>query len=189
MSKISLIIIILLSINLFISLISFWKNKGISFLFQKTRFRKLGQSSQIRLIKQVNNAIEVLTKNKIGAIITIINKDKIDKYRTDGLEVNANISAQLIISVFQKKSPLHDGALIIDNNKIAYVGTFYKITSRSIDNKYGARHRAALWISEKTDSLTIVTSEETRAISFVKKGKIFEIKKDNFQEKLVEYLK
>jgi DNA integrity scanning protein DisA with diadenylate cyclase activity len=96
------------------------------------------------LIKQVNNAIEVLTKNKIGAIITIINKDKIDKYRTDGLEVNANISAQLIISVFQKKSPLHDGALIIDNNKIAYVGTFYKITSRSIDNKYGARHRAAL---------------------------------------------
>ncbi|MDK2819244.1 MAG: DNA integrity scanning protein DisA nucleotide-binding domain protein, partial [Mycoplasmataceae bacterium] len=104
---------------------------------------KIGTSSKIRLINQVREAVEYLSKTKTGAIITIENNDIIDSFRTDGIILDANISSSLIISLFNKYSPLHDGAIIIRENKILYAATYYKITKKSIDNKYGARHRAA----------------------------------------------
>lgn len=163
--------------------------KIISILFKKTRYRQMGQSSQIRLIRQLNDAVENLAATKTGAIITILNKQDIDSLRTDGVKIDANISSSLIIAIFNKKSPIHDGAIIIDNNKIIYAGTYYKITSKSVDNKYGARHRAALGISEQSDSLTIVVSEETGGVSFVINGSIHKIKLSDFQEKLIKHLK
>ena len=163
--------------------------KGLIALFKKTKYSQLGQSSQIRLIRQLHDSVEVLSETKTGAIITITQKQNIDIFRTDGVRIDANISSQLILSIFNKKSPLHDGAIIIDNNKISYAGTYYKITSKSIDNKYGARHRAALGISEQSDSLTIVVSEETGNVSFVKEGTFYKIPISDFQEKLIEFLK
>ncbi|NQZ65874.1 MAG: DNA integrity scanning protein DisA nucleotide-binding domain protein [Mycoplasmatales bacterium] len=163
--------------------------KGVMILFKKTRYTKMGQSTQIRLIRQLDDAINELASTKTGAIITIINRQEIDHLRTDGIKVDANISSSLIIAIFNKNSPIHDGALIIDNNKISFAGTYYKITSRSVANKYGARHRAALGISEQSDSLTIVVSEETGKVSFVKEGTINIIRLSDFQEKLIEYLK
>ena len=181
------IIIILICFLILIILVPSIK-KSLLFL-QKTKFNKLGKSSKLRVVKQISDAVINLSKNKIGAIITIINKESIDKFRTDGIEINANISSQLIVSIFQKDSPVHDGALIIENDKITHIGTFYKITSKSIDLKYGARHRAAVGVSEKSDSLTIVTSEESGLISFVKFGKISKIKKQDLNYKITEYLK
>ena len=93
----------------------------------KTRFQKLGGSSQIRLINQLREAVEYLSKNKVGALITIENNDNIDNLRTDGVILDANISSSLLISIFNKYSPLHDGAVIIRDNKIYYAATFYKI--------------------------------------------------------------
>lgn len=156
--------------------------------FKKTKYRKLGTSSQIRLVRQLHDAVTELSSEKTGAIITIVNKENVDSLRTDGVKIDANISSPLIVSIFNKKSPLHDGAIIIDNMKITYVATYFKITSKSVDNKYGARHRAALGISEQSDSLTIVVSEETGGVSFVKQGILNKIKLTDFQEKIVEYL-
>lgn len=176
-------------ILLFILIASPISYKLTKFFFKKTSFKTLGDSSKIRVVYQLNEAVKVLSKEKTGAIITIQMKDNLEIFRTDGLIINANISASLIISIFNKKAPIHDGAIIIQNDKIKYVATYYKITSRSVDNKYGARHRAALGISESTDSVTVVVSEETGAVSIVKQGKIRKVSLQYFQESLLRYLK
>lgn len=165
-----------------------WIIKLLHYLFKKTDYSNLGQSSKMRLVHSVNEACAELSETKTGAIITIIRKESLDNFRTDGLKIDANISSQLMISLFRKDSPLHDGAIIIENNRITYAGTYYKITSKSIDNKYGARHRAALGISEQTDALTIVVSEETGKVSFTSEGKIIPVKMSEFQEQLSNYL-
>jgi uncharacterized protein (TIGR00159 family) len=129
-----------------------------------------------------------MSNKKIGALITIEMVSPLENLRTDGHILDANISSSLILSIFNKNSPLHDGAVVIKNSKIKYAGTFYKITQSSISNKYGARHRAAMGISEQSDALTIVVSEETGAISFCKEGKIKKIAINEFQERLFEFL-
>ena len=149
----------------------------------------LGESTRIRLIHQIREALEYLSKNKIGAIITIEQKENLDMLRTDGVIIDANISSSLIISIFNKYCPLHDGAIIIRGSKIYYAATYYKITKKSIDNHYGARHRAALGISEISDSITLVVSEETGGISIAKKGVLSTIKNSQVQEVLVNIFK
>lgn len=165
-----------------------WFIKLVHYLFKKTNYTNLGQSSKIRLVHSLNEACTELSGTKTGAIITIIRKESLDNFRTDGLKINANISSALMIALFRKDSPLHDGAIIIEDNRITYAGTYYKITAKSIDNKYGARHRAALGISEQADALTIVVSEETGKISFTSEGSIIPIKLSEFQEQLTSYL-
>lgn len=158
-------------------------------VMKKTNFRQLGQSSQIRLIHQLYDAVEQLSSTKTGSLITLVNKTNLEHFRTDGVIIDANISASLIISIFNKYSPLHDGAIIIQNGKITYASTYFKITSKSVDNRLGARHRAALGISEQTDALTIVVSETNGDISFAKAGILTKVSTAEFQEKLVEAIK
>nr|WP_277869739.1 diadenylate cyclase [[Mycoplasma] phocae] len=155
----------------------------------KTAKKSLGESTKIRIIYQLKEAIEYLSKNKTGAIITIENKDNLDLLRTDGVIVDANISSSLIISIFNKHSPLHDGAIIIRNNKIYYAATYYKITKKSIDNRYGARHRAAMGISELCDAITIVVSEENGGVTLARNGLFTPIPISNLQESLVDIFK
>ncbi|QZE12333.1 diadenylate cyclase [Mycoplasma sp. Ms02] len=164
-------------------IVNFVKGKLI-----KTKYNKLGRSSQIRLINQLREAVGFLSKHKIGAIVTIENTENIDHLRTDGVILNANISSSLLISIFNKESPLHDGAVVIRDNKIYYAATFYKITRKSMDNRYGSRHRAAMGISEICDATTVVVSEESGNISIAKNGTITEVRLDQFQEQLVKYL-
>ncbi|AIU33803.1 diadenylate cyclase [Metamycoplasma hominis] len=165
--------------------ITWIKNKKNS----KSNKKVLGESTKIRIIYQLKEALEFLSKTKTGAIITIENKDNLDLLRTDGVILNANISASLIISIFNKHAPLHDGAIIIRNNKIYYAATYYKITKKSIDNKYGARHRAAMGISEICDATTIVVSEENGGITIAKNGTFSPVLLENLQERLVNIFK
>ncbi len=165
-------------------LIEFFKKK-----IYDNKKNKIGTSSKIRLINQVREAVEYLSKTKTGAIITIENNDIIDNLRTDGIILDANISSSLIISLFNKYSPLHDGAIIIRENKILYAATYYKITEKSIDNKYGARHRAAMGISEICDATTIVVSEETGGITIAKNSMLTKVNISEFQEKLIFFLR
>ncbi|VEU59372.1 diadenylate cyclase [Mesomycoplasma neurolyticum] len=159
-----------------------WKTK-------KSKFSQLADSNKNRLIIELKNAVEELSRTKTGAIITIENYDKLDELRTDGVKIDANISSSLIISIFNKNSPLHDGALIIRENKIIYASTYYKITSRSINNLFGSRHRAALGISEQSDSTTIVVSEETGKIIIAKNEKFEYVVIDDFRKVLESKLK
>ncbi|QJG66769.1 diadenylate cyclase [Mycoplasma phocoenae] len=153
------------------------------------RKNKVSKSTKIRLIHQLNESLLSLSKNKTGAIITVEMTDKLDNLRTDGVIINANISSSLIITIFNKNTPLHDGAIIIRDNKIVYASTYYKITKKSVDNKYGARHRAALGISEISDSVTFVVSEEHGGISLAHNGSLTPIFKEQLQETLVNIFK
>lgn len=156
---------------------------------RKTNYEKLGKSSQIRLINQLREAIQILSETKTGALITIENNDNIDNLRTDGIIMDANISSSLLISIFNKNSPLHDGAVVIRDNKIHYAATFFRITRKSIDLQYGSRHRAAMGISELCDAVTIIVSEETGDIKLVKNGIFYNVRLEQFQEQLIKYLK
>ncbi len=162
--------------------------KLFKFVFLKSNYKSLGKSSKVRLLHGLNEACAELSATKTGAIISIVKKDSLENFRTDGVKLDANISSSLVIALFRKDSPLHDGAIVIEDNRIVYAGTFYKITSNSVANKYGARHRAAIGISEQTDALTIVVSEETGKVSFAVDGKVVPIKLSEFQEQLTSYL-
>lgn len=158
-------------------------------LFKRTRFEKLGETTKFRLIYQLNACVNELSKKKIGAIITIENKQSLENYRIDGIKIDANISSDLLLSIFNKSSPIHDGAIVIRGNKIVYAGTFFKITQSSFGSKYGARHRAAIGISEQTDSTTIVVSEENGKVSIVKNSKLTRLASNNtFQDELTKKL-
>ncbi|AWX42937.1 membrane protein [Metamycoplasma cloacale] len=190
MDKIILYVILAMVSILFLGAISHYITNLIkSWKKLKSSKSALGDSTKIRLIHQLKEAIEFLSKTKTGAIITIENNDDLDSYRTDGIIIDANVSSSLIISIFNKHSPLHDGAIIIRNNKIHYASTYYKITKKSIDNKYGARHRAAMGISEICDATTIVVSEETGGITLAQKGVFTSILMDQLQETLVNVFK
>ena len=189
MNEITILYIVLGLLGALVLLVIFpFVYKGIKIIVKKTSFQSLGESSKIRVVHQLNEAVKILSEDKTGAIITIQMKDKLESFRTDGLIINANISASLIVSIFNKKAPIHDGAIIIVNDKITYVATYYKITNKSVDNKYGARHRAAMGIAEATDSVTIVVSEETGSISIAQHGKIKKVPLKTFQESLLAYL-
>lgn len=179
-SLISVILLVIFVQYLYV-LVTHWKNRKIK--------QNIGESTRIRLIHQLREAIEYLADNKIGAIITIENNDNLDMLRTDGVIIDANISSSLIISIFNKSSPLHDGAIIIRGSKIHYASTYYKITKKSIDNKYGARHRAAMGISEISDATTLVVSEESGGVSLTKNSVLVPIKRDQLQQELVNIFK
>lgn len=178
-----LILITIAILTNYLIILTKWiiKNKSIK--------NKLGSSTKIRIFYQLKEALETLAKTKTGAIITIENKDNLDSLRTDGIILDANISSSILVSIFNKHSPLHDGAVVIRNNKIHYVGTFYKITKKSIDNKYGARHRAALGISEICDASTLIVSEENGGISLAENGILQPIPLENLQEVLTKIFK
>ncbi|AKF40983.1 hypothetical protein MCANUFG4_02091 [Mycoplasmopsis canis UFG4] len=190
-----ILLIVLISIILFVSIvILFVLLKPVIFPFlssklRKSSYDKMGKSSQIRLINQLRESVEFLSKNKIGALITIENNDNLDNLRTDGVILDANISSGLLISIFNKYSPLHDGAVVIRNNKIYYASTFYKITRRSAPASYGSRHRAAMGISEQCDATTIVVSEENGGVRILKHDVVQLVKIEEFQEQLIKFLK
>ncbi|QIW62567.1 diadenylate cyclase [Mycoplasmopsis gallinacea] len=179
-----ILLVALLSITLYPYITNFITNK-----FTKSKYDKLGRSSQIRLINQLRETVENLSRRRVGALITIENNDNIDNLRTDGIVLNANISSALLIAIFNKNSPLHDGAVVIRDNKIYYAATFYKITRKSLKNSYGSRHRAAFGISEQCDATTIVVSEETGKVILIRGDLHTEVKIEEFQEELIKYLK
>ena len=158
-------------------------------VFTENKQVDISESSKIRLINQLREAVEYLSNTKTGAIITIENNDAIDDLRTDGVNIDANISASLLMSIFNKQSPLHDGAVVIRNAKIIYAATYFKITRKSIDNKYGARHRAAMGISEISDATTIVVSEENGGVTIAKNAVFHPIDLAQFQERIILFLK
>jgi len=124
-------------------------------------------------IEAIVKAIEHLSDNKIGALIVIEKNVKLGEYERTGIKVDAIVTAQLLINIFQQNTPLHDGAVIIKNNRISAATCYLPLTdSLEISKELGTRHRAALGISEVSDAITIVVSEETGIISVTDSGSL-----------------
>lgn len=132
------------------------------------RFKWFKEEQQQLDIGEIVKACESMARSKTGALMVIENDSKLGFYTSTGTLLQADLSAALIESIFNKYSPLHDGALIISGNQLVAAGCILPITERGdLPSRFGLRHRAALGIAEKTNALSIVVSEETGEISTV----------------------
>lgn len=124
-------------------------------------------------INELVAACESMSKAKTGALIVIEKGIPLDAYVESGIELKSSISRQLLLNIFEKNTPLHDGAVIVKNNKIESATCYLPLsTNYNIDKGLGTRHRAALGISETSDCIVVVVSEETGAISLCYDGNI-----------------
>jgi diadenylate cyclase len=142
---------------------------------QKPFFRSLFPPKQSFKFTELLNAIRNMSYNRIGGIFVIVNKVGMDEYFATGEIINAEISEKLILTIFNKKTILHDGAIVIKNNRIVAVKVILPLTTQDkYARKYGTRHQAGIGISEQTDAFVIIVSEDTGKISTVKSGVINE---------------
>ncbi|WP_434327229.1 diadenylate cyclase [Mesomycoplasma hyopneumoniae] len=152
-------------------------------------FLDLGISTQRKIVYELFFAVKHLSKNKIGAIITIQRNTLLDNLSTDGVKIDSMINSSLLIAIFQKNSPLHDGAVIIVDDRISYASTYFSVSESTLEDRYGARHRAALGISEVSDSITIVVSEQSGEVVIVRDANFFKVTSlDSFVEILTKEL-
>ena len=170
---------------------------GYCILFQNefyklyTRNRNLkGKKKKNHVVGEVNlydelvEAILSLSETNTGAIITIEKKDNLDFYINKSVLIECPVRKEVLATIFYNGTRLHDGAVIIRGNQIVAASVYYTPTARGLTGAYGARHRAALGISEGTDSLTIVVSEETGRISFAERGELTSVTRERFPQEL-----
>ena len=156
------------------------KHKGIfKFNFSKSNEKYINTQA-------IAKACKNMAKTKTGAIIIITQIDNLAVFCESGVEMNATISEPMIESIFYKNSPLHDGAIIIRENKIVSARSVLPVSnSDELPERLGMRHRAAVGITEESDSIAIIVSEETGGISYVKDGELFT---NRTSEQLEEFL-
>ena len=142
--------------------------KIISDIFFKDKEKKEDKSHLLPIVM----ACMSLSQQKVGALIIVERNESLDEYMQAGEKIDANINQRLIENIFFKNSPLHDGALIIQNGRLMAASCILPVSHElNIPKKLGLRHRAALGISQETDALAIIVSEETGSVSVANKGK------------------
>jgi len=135
---------------------------------------------------EIIKAAVALSKESIGGLITIEKHNNLDQYAQRAITLNSEVSNEILVNIFTPNTPLHDGAVIIRGDKIVCAGAYFILSSNeNFEKTTGSRHRAALGISEITDSLTVVVSEETGSISLAINGVMTKMKDENT---LNEYL-
>ena len=150
-----------------------------------SRINSLLANEREHLVEQLYEATITLSKQKVGALITIEQSQSLQDYIKTGIPVNAEVTKELLCSIFMTTTPLHDGAVIIQGDRVACASAYFPPTNVNLSSRYGARHRAALGIAEVSDCLTIVVSEETSAISIAENGRIFSVD----EKQLKDYLR
>ncbi|MCP0886322.1 diadenylate cyclase CdaA [Ligilactobacillus sp. WILCCON 0076] len=126
-----------------------------------------------KIVEALDKAIQYMSKRRIGALITIQQNTGLEDYIETGISLDADITGALLINIFIPNTPLHDGAVIIKDNKIAVAAAYLPLSeSNLIPKELGTRHRAAVGISEVTDALTIVVSEETGGVTITKNNEL-----------------
>ena len=124
------------------------------------------------VIREVVRAAQVLSRNKVGALIVLERQTGLKEVEETGIPLDAVVSAEVLVNIFVPNTPLHDGAVIIRSDRIAAAGCFLPLTESEVSQKLGTRHRAAWGISEQSDCVTVVVSEETGIISSTYEGNI-----------------
>ena len=149
--------------------------QGLARLGQRNLFvNTLDEEELDQMLKEISKAVENLSGYKIGALIAIEMHDPLSGYVESGVLIDSKISSELIEAIFTPNNPLHDGGLIIRRGRIASAGALFPLAQRlDIDRIFGTRHRAALGLSEETDAVIIVVSEERQDISLVYQGQLY----------------
>lgn len=153
-------------------------------------FSATPMSSEEKLIQASVKAVEYMSPRKIGALVAIQGSRTLQEYISTGIPLDADVSGELLINIFIPNTPLHDGAVIIRDNKIAVSCAYLPLTENSrISKEFGTRHRAAIGLSEVSDAFTFIVSEETGGISITHNG-VFkhDLSLQEFEEELRKVL-
>ena len=155
------------------------------------RHKVLTVDERERLVYEIVSAVEYLRKARIGALIVLERDISLASYIDKGKKVYADLSSDLLISIFFPNNPLHDGGVIIQGNRISCAGAVFPTSSSSkVNKKFGTRHRAALGITEESDAISVVVSEETGRISIGVKGELFyNLSLDDLRMMLIDELR
>lgn len=157
-------------------------------LLHRNKTEKSTQSE--RTIREIANAARQMSKDKTGALILFERNVSLSEYDNTGIPIDAEITSQLILNIFEHNTPLHDGAMIIRKDRILSATCYLPLSdNHSINKNLGTRHRAAVGVSEVTDCVVLVVSEETGNISICQNGKIEKVSGDTLEEILQSYLK
>ncbi|MFH1853954.1 MAG: diadenylate cyclase CdaA [Candidatus Omnitrophota bacterium] len=128
---------------------------------------------EAEIIREVVKASLSLSKRRIGALIAIQRESKLDHYVESGIEIDAKVNTELLMTIFMPNTPLHDGGVIISGDRISGAGCLFPLTQNpKISRTLGTRHRAGLGLSEESDAVVIIVSEETGGISVATGGKL-----------------
>ena len=140
--------------------------------FETYRTSEEGRFSD-KTINEITKACVEMGKVKTGALIVIEQNQSLSEYERTGIDVDGIVTSQLLINIFEKNTPLHDGAVIIRGNRITSATCYLPLSdNRALSKDLGTRHRAGVGISEATDSMTVIVSEETGKISVAYKGEL-----------------
>lgn len=155
------------------------------------RHKVLTVDEREKMVFEITNAIEQLRRNRIGALIVVERDNSLHDYIEKSKKIYAEISSDLLISIFFPNNPLHDGGVIIQGDKITSAGAVFPTSDNSkISKRLGTRHRAALGISEEMDSISLVVSEETGRLSMAIEGELFyNLSLEELRLKLLEELR
>lgn len=140
-------------------------------------------------IEEIIEACSDMSRKKVGGLIVFERQNGLLNYIASGTRIEGNIHSDLIYAIFQQSSPLHDGAIIISKGIIAAAGCFLPISKNlGLDKRLGTRHRAALGITEVTDAVAVVISEETGKISLCINGALYQINNEQYLRQHLVYL-
>ena len=177
------------TIGMLLEYIVMWRPLALIVIFQpeiRTALEQLGRSQLLgrhkvlsvdereRLVYEIVSAMDQLRKARIGALIVIERDVSLSDYIEKAKKVYADITSDLLVSIFFPNNPLHDGGVIIQGDKISCAGAVFPTSGNVKNNKHlGTRHRAGLGISEETDAIVLIVSEETGRLSVCLKGELF----------------
>ncbi|MTI80817.1 MAG: TIGR00159 family protein [Firmicutes bacterium] len=149
----------------------------------------LGEEDRSRMINEVVRAVQVLSKNDIGALIVIERVTGLEEYIDTGIRIDGIVTSEFLINLFIPKSPLHDGACIIRGDRVTAASCFLPLTDAPLKHDLGTRHRAGVGVTEYSDALTVIVSEETGAISLAEDGEIIQmIDETTLKQRLIDDL-
>lgn len=142
-------------------------------LGQSRMFRFFNNMAESEVVDELVESVERLARTKVGAIIAVEREVGLEEYAQTGTRIQARVSSEILVSIFAPYGPLHDGAVLIDGDTIIAAGVILPLTQFPVaDKSLGTRHRAALGLSEETDALILVVSEETAQVSLADRGRL-----------------
>ena len=153
-----------------------------------SRITTLSGVEKEKLVDEIVKATLLLSQDQTGALISIEQGRSLSDFIKTGTPLNAQVTAELLTSIFVTSTPLHDGAVIIQGDKVACASAYFPPTNLELPSRFGARHRAAIGISEISDCLTIVVSEETGGVSIAMNGQISQVNKKQLRDILIQVI-
>ena len=165
--------------------------KNFIFSLFSTDDTKSGRMLDRKVLNEITKAVFAMAEVKTGALIVIEQDVKLGDYERTGIVIDAEVTSQLLINIFEHNTPLHDGAVLIRDNRIVSATCYLPLSDNlDINKSLGTRHRAGIGVSEVSDSITVIVSEETGGVSLAYNGMLYRgLTRDNFPAKIEELSK